>query len=87
VLTIERSNGARECIRLNSFFSLGAGDILELRQMGGPGYGEPRLRDPDRVAQDIREGAVSVEKARSVYLVAVDAAGAIDVAATEALRR
>jgi N-methylhydantoinase B len=55
--------------------------------MGGPGYGEPRLRDPDRVAQDICEGAVSVEKARSVYLVAVDAAGAIDVAATEALRR
>jgi N-methylhydantoinase B len=87
VLTVERSNGARECIRLNSFFDLGAGDILELRQMGGPGYGEPRLRDPDRVAQDICEGAVSVEKARSVYLVAVDAAGAIDVAATEALRR
>jgi N-methylhydantoinase B len=86
ILTLERADGAREPIRLNSYFELRAGDVLELRQMGGPGYGEPRVRDPDRVAADVREGAVSRKQARDVYGVALDEQGDVDLAATKALR-
>ena len=87
LLIVERKAGVREPLRLNSYFNLSAGDILELRQMGGPGFGEPHLREPERVAQDVLEGAVSIEKAREVYRVAVDPSGRIDCTATRDLRR
>jgi N-methylhydantoinase B len=53
---------------------------------GGAGYGPPAEREPERVAKDVREGLVSVERARDVYRVALDAAGEVDRAATERLR-
>jgi len=64
-----------------------AGDVIDVRGMGGGGYGDPLKRDPARVAVDVSEGYVSVARARSVYGVAVDAAGRVDEAATAALRR
>ena len=75
VFAIERAAGGRETIRLNSFFEVGAGDIIELRAMGGPGYGDPRTRDPERVARDVRDGYVSVAAARETYGVVLDDAG------------
>ena len=53
---------------------------------GGGGYGPPRERDPVLVASDVREGWVSVGRARELYRVALDSAGNIDDAATRALR-
>jgi N-methylhydantoinase B len=38
---------------------------------GGGGYGSPLQRDPDLVARDVSEGWISVERARTVYGVAV----------------
>jgi N-methylhydantoinase B len=38
------------------------------------------------VARDVREGWVTPERAREVYRVAVDEDGAVDEAATAALR-
>ena len=73
-------------IRLNSFFAVGAGDVIELRAMGGPGYGDPLAREPERVARDVRDGYVSRQVAREVYAVVLDEAGTVDSAATEALR-
>ncbi|HUT78163.1 MAG TPA: hydantoinase B/oxoprolinase family protein [Polyangia bacterium] len=43
---------------------------------GGGGYGDPRKRKPAKVAEDVRNGKVSAEKARSVYGVDVDSARA-----------
>ena len=40
----------------------------------GGGYGPPEERDPALVLRDVREGKVSVERAREVYKVAVDTA-------------
>jgi N-methylhydantoinase B len=53
---------------------------------GGGGYGAPAERDPERVAQDVREGWVSVDVARDVYRAVVSADGGLDEAATQWLR-
>jgi N-methylhydantoinase B len=58
--------------------------ILELP--GGAGMGNPGTRDPEQVARDVRDGLVSTENARSIYLVAIDRDGTPDWAATRALR-
>lgn len=53
---------------------------------GGGGYGPPAERDPQRVAQDVREGWVSVDAARDLYRVALAEDGSVDEAGTAALR-
>jgi N-methylhydantoinase B len=85
-LTIERAAGGRETIALNSFFSVNEGDVIELREMGGPGFGDPMARDPGRVAQDVRDGYLSTAKASGTYGVALNADGTVDQAATNKLR-
>lgn len=52
---------------------------------GGGGFGDPFLRDPQRVLDDVLDEKVSAEAARRVYGVVI-AAGAIDTDATAALR-
>ncbi len=52
---------------------------------GAGGYGDPLERSPDRVAADVREGAVSPEAAAHVYGVALGD-GFADERATEELR-
>ena len=86
-LTIERAAGGRDTIALNSFFSVSAGDLIELREMGGPGFGHPAARDPERVARDVRDGYLSTAKARETYGVALNPDGSVDRAATNRLRR
>jgi N-methylhydantoinase B len=49
---------------------------------GGAGYGAPEAREPERVAADVEDGLVSVERARDVYRVVLDADGVLDSAAT-----
>ena len=64
-----------------------AGDRLRLELPGGGGYGDPFERDPARVADDVRNGLVSLTSARTLYGVALDGDGAIDEAGTASLRR
>jgi N-methylhydantoinase B len=65
-----------------------AGDVLTATVPGGGGFGEPFARDPAQVAADVAAGLVTPEDARRSYGVAIDPnSGAIDAAATEALRR
>jgi N-methylhydantoinase B len=63
------------------------GQAVRLETPGGGGWGDPFARDPAKVARDVRRGFVSVENAREMYGVALDADGAVDAAATTALRR
>ena len=66
---------------------LKAGDIIRIVGPNAGGYGEPRARDPQRVAADVADGLVSVQHARDVYGVALDPhTGALDHAATARLR-
>ncbi|GAA2635295.1 hydantoinase B/oxoprolinase family protein [Dactylosporangium fulvum] len=43
------------------------GDRVTLLTAGGGGHGDPRLRDPAAVREDVAEGYVSPEAARDVY--------------------
>ncbi|MEO0762669.1 MAG: hydantoinase B/oxoprolinase family protein, partial [Pseudomonadota bacterium] len=53
---------------------------------GGGGYGDPARRDPARVVRDVREGWITVERAREIYRVALLPDGSVDQEATDALR-
>jgi N-methylhydantoinase B len=62
------------------------GDALVLRAGGGGGFGLPHERDPETVANDVRQGYVSREVARNIYGVEVSADGHVDTEATRSLR-
>lgn len=54
---------------------------------GGGGWGDPLTRDPSRVLRDVRDDVVSVDAARALYGVVLNADGlAVDAAATAAER-
>ncbi|CAO3426222.1 hydantoinase B/oxoprolinase family protein [Azospirillum argentinense] len=62
------------------------GQRVRLETPGGGGWGDPRRRDAEAVARDVRLGYLGAEAARSAYGVALTDDGALDVAATAALR-
>lgn len=62
------------------------GQTLVSVASGGGGFGRPRLRTPQSVAEDVREGLVSRERARNIYSVAVGADGTVDLDETTRLR-
>jgi N-methylhydantoinase B len=49
-----------------------SGTILFQQAGGGGGYGNPYLREPSQVAREVKNGIISVERARQDYGVAVD---------------
>jgi N-methylhydantoinase B len=44
-----------------------AGDVYVHRTAGGGGWGDPRLRDPAAVAEDVADGKVTPEAAKELY--------------------
>ena len=62
-------------------------DRLRLEMAGGGGFGHPHDRPAGQVAEDMRNGVVSVASARTHYGVVLDADGHVDEVATAALRR
>jgi len=64
------------------------GDVVVMDAAGGGGYGDPLERDPDMVRDDVIQGYVTVEKARSEYGVVIDEKSLeVDEAATKRLRK
>ena len=51
-------------------------DVFEVLPNPGAGYGDPVLRAPELVAEDVAEGKTTVEQAREIYGVVFDADGA-----------
>ena len=47
-------------------------EVISYRTCGGGGYGPPEERDPQNVLRDVRDGKVSIERARQLYGVAVN---------------
>ena len=52
----------------------------------GGGYGSPLERDPQKVADDVLDGVISVETALKDYGVVVSAKGVVDYPATAKAR-
>jgi len=65
--------------------ALEPGDMLGMRTPGGGGNGDPLERPVEAVAADVEAGLVTPAHARAAYGVVL-AAGAVDPAATRALR-
>ena len=47
--------------------ALQPGDRVRVRTPGGGGYGDPTLRDPDLIAEDLRLGRYSAEQSRILF--------------------
>jgi N-methylhydantoinase B len=48
-------------------------DVVTITYPGGGGYGDPRERDPRRVAEDVADGLLSPQRAREAYGTAWEA--------------
>ena len=67
---------------------LNKGDAITIRAGGGGGFGPPHERDAERVAQDVRQGYVSLAAAAESYGVVLDPQTLeVDAAATHQRRR
>ena len=62
--------------------SIKRGQKVRLETPGGGGFGDPAMRDPDKVARDVRFGYVTPEAARRDYKVVLRDDGSPDAAAT-----
>ncbi|MFE9888402.1 hydantoinase B/oxoprolinase family protein [Streptomyces scopuliridis] len=77
----------REVVTRGSYNSLAAGDVLANVTGGGGGYGPAFEREPAKVLEDVIDGFVSVEAARSGYgVVITEQPWAVDESATAQLR-
>jgi len=65
---------------------LAPGEVLYMNWQGGGGYGDPLQRDPEAVAQDVREFKVSEQAAADIYGVVLSG-GSADADATADRRR
>jgi N-methylhydantoinase B len=64
------------------------GDVISIRTGAGGGWGNPLLRDPQTVAEDVKNGYVTVETASHRYGVVIDPVSlALDETATASARR
>jgi N-methylhydantoinase B len=63
------------------------GEVLVSESCGGGGYGDPLDRDPEKVRWDVREGFVSIQKAKEIYGVVIDTSPELYAVDEEATRR
>lgn len=76
----------KEVLQAEQWSSFEPSDVYYLFWQGGGGYGDPILRDPNSVAQDVQNANVSIHAARAIYGVHISSEGELDVEATERLR-
>ncbi len=63
------------------------GTILFQQAGGGGGYGDPHLRHAQKVAEEVKNGIISIEQARESYGVVVDPMSfTVDTEATQKMR-
>lgn len=61
------TEGAVQRFAFVSGLSTQAGDVIRVITGNGGGYGDPRRRDPARVAEDVKNGLITPERAADVY--------------------
>jgi N-methylhydantoinase B len=62
------------------------GQKVRLETPGGGGFGDPAMREPERVVADVRRGYISRENARRDYKVVLRRDGSLDADATAKAR-
>lgn len=80
---ITRAGGEVINLEVERLYDLEVGDIFEIYESGGGGFGDPLERPIEKVAKDVRDGLVSVRAAKEDYGVIVDPITfQVDMAAT-----
>jgi N-methylhydantoinase B len=89
VCTVERSGGAVETVPAKGLPRIvRTGDRVTVHAAGSGGYGNPLERAPEFVLEDVQNGYVSVEAARSEYGVVMnERLDSVNIEQTAALRR
>lgn len=82
---VERPDEEEELV-MKGNVPMAAGDRLRVLSSGGGGYGDPMMRDPQRVADDVARGYVSSDNARAIYGVVLDSESKLDREETSRLR-
>jgi N-methylhydantoinase B len=86
-MTVTFPDGTTHQWGSKEIISLPPGSRIESLLGGGAGYGDPFNRPAEKVLAEVRDGILSVEKARTDYGVVLTAdASAVDTAQTTALR-
>jgi N-methylhydantoinase B len=80
------ADGRKEPLDACAQVSLREGERIVSISCGGGGYGAPIEREAIAVWQDVQEGWISTERAKTAYGVALGREGSVDEAATGALR-
>jgi len=80
------SDGHRVSVKKRTRYPVSAEDRVVFLTAGGGGWGDPLARDPDFVANDVREGYISPAATAAYGVVLNPTTGDVDVAATKALR-
>jgi N-methylhydantoinase B len=80
------SDGTYPVKRKTNLVAMKEGDEFVAFTAGGGGYGDPLRRDPERVADDVRDEIVSLRSALDDYGVVLGEGGCPDLARTSALR-
>jgi len=86
-LFIRKRDGETVNVDTESFYDLNQGDLYEIYQSGGGGYGNPMQRPTADVQRDVIDELVSPVEAKSKYGVVIDPGNQqVDEAATAELR-
>ena len=87
-LVVKRADGSSEDPDVHKFVMLNKGDIYEIDETGGGGYGNPFERKTDAVLADVLDELVSMDRAKKDYGVVIDPETmTVDKDATRALRQ
>jgi len=70
-LVVKRKDGTIEDPEVHKFVTLNNGDIYEVWETGGGGYGDPFERPIEKVHDDVIDELVSIESARDDYGVVI----------------
>ena len=79
-------DGQRETAPSKFVQTMKKGETFRAEMAGSGGYGDPLERDPEAVAEDVRQEKLSQSHAETEYGVVVNDNAELDQAATEALR-
>ena len=67
VAEVIRADGSREEYSVVTGLTVDEGDVIRIRTGNGGGYGDPRERDPQAVADDVTNELISPERAAHVH--------------------
>jgi len=71
-LYLKKAGGEVIQVDAESLYHMSTGDIFEIYESGGGGFGNPYERPEQVVLLDVRNGVVSMEKAREEYGVVIN---------------